>query len=168
MSDGDDVCGSTDTTSGEPCQFSPGDSCPWHDTDETPDTRNTALEEDPSLTDKVAERLAAGDTVAVACAEVPGVSEDQYYEWRRRADEDGGVFADFRKETTRARRGAGRRDKNELKQEIEKEGDTRTWYKLHMKQYGDQYGDEDMDMREEGVRQNIPEDLVTEWYERQG
>jgi len=161
----DDICGSTDTTTGEPCQFSPGESCPWHDTDSSPDTREPYLKQHPDVIDLIADRLAAGDTVAEACAEVDEVTEYQYYEWRRRADEDGGVFAKFANETTRARKGAGRQDRARLQEEIEQTKDTRTWYKLHMKQYGDQYGDEDADMREEGgVRQEIPEDLVTEWY----
>jgi len=163
----DDICGSTDTSSGDPCKFTPGESCPWHDEESDPNTRQTALEQDPSITDKVADRLAAKDTVAEACAEIPEISEDQYYEWRRRADDDGGVFAEFRKETTRARKGAGRQDRAELKEKLREENDTRTWYKLHMKQYGDQYGGEEMDMRDEGgVRQEIPEELVNEWYGR--
>jgi len=164
MSDDAEKCGA-DTTKGGTCE-NPADSCPWHNTDSNPDTRQTALEQNSDLIDHVADRLSAGDTVAEACAEVNGVSEDQYYAWRRRAD-DGGVFAKFRKETTRARKGAGRQDRAQLQQAIRETSDTRTWYKLHMKQYGDQYGDDEMDMREEGgVRQEIPEDLVIEWYGR--
>jgi len=159
-----DKCGA-ETTQGHPCQNLAA-SCPWHDTDNAPDTQRTALEENPDLIDLVSDRLAAGDTVAEACAEVTEVSERQYYEWRRRAEEDGGLFREFREETTRARKGAGRQDRAELQQAIEKTKDTRTWYKLHMKQYGDQYGDEDTDMREEGVRQEIPEDFLEEWHGR--
>jgi hypothetical protein len=33
----DDICGSTNTSSGEPCGFTPGESCPYHDTDDPPD-----------------------------------------------------------------------------------------------------------------------------------
>jgi len=163
----DDICGSENTSSGEPCQFSPGASCPWHNTDDAPETgRKTTLEKRSELIDNVADRLAAGDTVAEACAEVPDISESAYYDWRNQGREDSdGVFAEFLEETTRARKGAGRQDRAQLQQAIENTKDTRTWYKLHMKQYGDQYGDEDADMREEGgVRQEIPEDLVTEWY----
>lgn len=159
----DNICGA-ETTQGEPCQNKAG-SCPWHGENADAEPRNTALEQNPDLIDLIADRLASGDTVAEACAEVPEVSERQYYEWRRRAHDEGGLFREFREETTRARKGAGRQDRAELQEEIEKQGDTRTWYKLHMKQYGDQYGDEDMDMREEGtVRQSIPEELEVDWY----
>jgi len=142
-----DICGA-ETTKGRPCQ-NPADSCPWHGDDATADTRQTALEQNPDLVDRVADRLSAGDTVAEACAEVDDMTERRYYDWRRRADDDGGVFREFRDETTRARKGAGRKDRAELERALRETSDTRTWYKLHMKQYGDQYGDEDMDMREE-------------------
>lgn len=164
----DDICGSKDTTSGEPCKFSPGDSCPWHDTENPPENgRKHTLEKDPDVVDNVADRLAAGDTVAEACAEVPVVSESAYYDWRKQGrDDSSGIFVDFLDETTRARKRAGRQDRAELKERLRETNDTRTWYKLHMKQYGDQYGDEDTDMREEGVRQDIPEEIVSEWYGR--
>jgi hypothetical protein len=155
VDDDRDICGSMETTSGEPCRFSPGESCPWHDTDDAPVTRQTELEQNPDLTDRVADRLAAGDTIAEACAEVDGMSEHLYYKYRRLADSEGGVFDKFAKETTRARKKAGRNDRGELLRAIRENMDTRTWYKLHMKQYGDQYGDEDMDMRE-------PDELVVE------
>jgi len=163
MSDDKDICG-VETTQGHPCKNNAG-SCPWHNSDNEANTRQTELERNPDLIDKVADRLAAKDTVAEACAEIPEMTERKYYEWRRRAEEDGGIFREFREDTTRARKGAGRQDRAELQEEIESQGDTRTWYKLHMKQYGDQYGDEDMDMRQEGtVRQKVPEELEVDWY----
>ncbi|AGM11114.1 hypothetical protein M196_gp20 [Halorubrum tailed virus 4] len=160
MGDDDaDLCGAPTSKGGE-CQNA-AESCPWHNVDETPDGgRKTGLEKDPDLIDRVADRLAAKDTVAEACAEIPGITEDQYYAWRRRADEDGDLFAKFRKETTRARKGAGRQDRAELKENLREQGDTRTWYKLHMKQYGDQYGDDEMDMREDSAIE-VESEVVT-------
>jgi len=158
----EDICGSADTSTGEPCQFSPGDSCPWHDPDADPDTRKPTLKQDTDLTDRVADRLAAGDTVAEACAEVNGVSESSFYEWRQRGrNESGTVFSEFLEETTRARKGAGRKDRAELERALRETGDTRTWYKLHMKQYGDQYGDEEMDMRDESNAVEVESEVVT-------
>jgi len=161
MSDDKDICG-VETTQGHPCKNDAG-SCPWHGEDATD---KSYLERNPDLVDKVADRLAAGDTVAEACAEIPMISERSYYDWRKQGKEqEDTVFSRFLHETTRARKGAGRQDRAELQEEIESQGDTRTWYKLHMKQYGDQYGDEDMDMREEGtVRQKIPDELDVDWY----
>jgi len=159
-----DICGA-ECADGTPCQ-NPADSCPWHGVNKTPDRKQSKLQKNPELVDKVSDRLSAGDTVAEACAEVNQLSERSFYEWRRRGQEESDtVFSRFLHETTRARKGAGRQDRAQLQQAIQESMDTRTWYKLHMKQYGDQYGDEEADMREEGgVRQEIPEDFLEEWY----
>jgi len=144
-----DKCGA-ETTDGTPCE-NPAESCPWHDTDDAPDTgRESLLEKRPELTDLIADRLAAGDTIPEACAEVNGMSEKTYYKWRRKAQQDDPKpeYVEFREETTRARRQAGKRDRAELKQAMRDATDTRGWLKLHMNQYGDAYGDEDTDMRE--------------------
>lgn len=145
----DDICGCEDTTSGDPCQFTPGDSCPWHNTDKPAQNgRETILEKDPSIIDLIAGCLQNGDTVPEACAEA-GISEDSYYRWQRKGkQQDEGIYADFRKEAARARRIAGKRDREELKRACRDSDDTRTWLKLHMNQYGDVYGDEDTDMRD--------------------
>jgi len=159
----DDICGA-ETVSGEPCQ-NPAESCPWHNVEDAPDTgRKSLLEKNSDLIDRVSDRLAAGDTVAEACAEVEGITERLYYQWRARAEEDGGVFKQFLQETTRARKGAGRKDRAELERAIRESMDTRTWYKLHMKQYGDQYGDEEMDMRDESDTLTVESEVVE--YER--
>lgn len=144
----DDICGA-DTTKGGQCQ-NDADSCPWHNTDNTPERKQSNLELNPDLTDLVADRLSAGDTISEACAEVDDISEEAYYRYRRRGKKDDAkdIFKRFRKETTRARRQAGKRDRAELKQAMRDADDTRGWLKLHMNQYGDAYGDEDTGMRE--------------------
>lgn len=149
MSDADaDLCGAPTSKGGE-CQ-NPADSCPWHNVDETPPRHQSNLERNPDLVDLVADRLSAGDTVAEACAEVDGITEEAYYRYRRRGQKDDSkeVYQRFSKETARARRQAGKRDRAELKQAMRDADDTRGWLKLHMNQYGDAYGDEDTDMRE--------------------
>ena len=149
MEDDTELCGA-ETTSGDPSQNA-ANICPCHDTDDPPDTgRESLLEKRPELTDLVADRLAAGDTIPEACAEVDGMTEDKYYSWRRQAKQDDAKteYVKFHKETARARRQAGKRDRAELKQAMRNADDTRGWLKLHMNQYGDAYGDEDTDMRE--------------------
>jgi transposase-like protein len=135
----------------QPCQFTPGDSCPWHGEDADYDTRKTLLELDNSIKDVVAGALQAGDTVPEACSEA-GISKDQYYDWRSKGletDEDN-IFADFAEEVTQARRVAGKKDRSRLKQLALENGDTRTLYKIHHDQYGDAYGKEDEDARKTG------------------
>lgn len=152
MSDGDDVCGH-EKNNGEPCTFSaryPDGKCGHHtehDTGEADTGRESMLEKDESIIDLIAGCLQNGDTVPEACAEA-GISEDAYYRWRRKGKDDDGLYSQFRKETARARRIAGKRDREELKRACRDKDDTRTWLKLHMNQYGDTYGDEGTDMRD--------------------
>jgi len=146
----DDICGSTDTHSGERCQRSAGwgrdaDSGPCIDhTDTEHGTgRVCELKRDESITELVAGELQNGATVPEACAEA-GISTSAYHEWRQRAEADDAadVFVEFLEETTRARRIGAKRDRERLKELIAENGDTRTWYKLHHDQYGDSYDEE--------------------------
>jgi hypothetical protein len=149
----DDICGSTDTGNGEPCQRTAG----WgRDTDTGPcvdhadgdgGTGNrTELEKDGSVKDLVAGQLQNGATVPEACAEA-GISTSAYHRYRDRGnphanDDPPQVFREFWEETTRARRIGAKRDRERLKEKMAETGDTRTWYKLHHDQYGDTYTEE--------------------------
>lgn len=149
----DDICGSTDTHSGEPCQRDAGwgrdaDSgpCVDHVDDDRSTGNRTELEKDGSITDLVAGELQNGATVPEACAEA-GISTSAYHRYRDRGDPNTNddpdpVFREFWEETTRARRIGAKRDRERLKDLIAEEGDTRTWYKLHHDQYGDSYEEE--------------------------
>jgi len=56
----EDICGSTDTSSGEPCQFSPGESCPWHDTKTPPKTGRKGFIDDEEAKQRALEAAEAG------------------------------------------------------------------------------------------------------------
>lgn len=163
MSD-EDICGSTNTTSGEPCQFSPGESCPWHDVDEPPRTRITLLEEEPHITELVAGELQNESTVPEACAEA-GISVSQYEKWYARGrDEDADdIFRDFRRECRRARMIAAGSDRETVKRHARENGDTRTLWKAHMQQYGDIYAEEGAEPAAETVPFGVPDDLIEKW-----
>jgi hypothetical protein len=162
----DDICGSTNTGSGEPCQRSAG----WgRDTDSGPCVdhadgdggtgRRSELKESPEIVDLVAGELSNGATVPEACAEA-GISTSSYHEWRRKgeADDAADVFTEFLEETTRARRIGAKRDRERLKEKMAETGDTRTWYKLHHDQYGDTYTEEGGDGdAAEGIPLVVPE-----------
>ena len=146
----DEICGSTDTHSEEPCQRTAGwgrdaDSGPCidHADDAGGTGRRSELEQSPEIVDLVAGELSNGATVPEACAEA-GISTSAYHEWRRKGEADDApeVFVEFLEQTTRARRIGAKRDRERLKDLIAEEGDTRTWYKLHHDQYGDSYDEE--------------------------
>jgi len=164
----EDICGSTNTTSGEPCNFTPGDSCPWHDSENPAEGRKTRLEENPELKDLIVGELQAGATVPEACAEAGLSSTQTYYNWRDRGREENpeDVFLEFLEETTHARRIASKNDRRELKSECKERGDTRTWYKLHHDQYGDTYGKEEAEDRPTGSEGfGIPDELIEQWQQ---
>lgn len=146
----DNICGSTDTHDGEPCQRTAGwgrdadaGPCVDHADGDGGTGPSTLIEQDSSIVDLVAGELQNGATVPEACAEA-GISTSAYHEWRQRAEADDAadVFVEFLEETTRARRIGAKRDRERLKDLIAEEGDTRTWYKLHHDQYGDSYEEE--------------------------
>jgi len=86
-----DRCGA-ETTSGEPCQ-NPAESCPWHDTDNPPDTGR------PSLLDEYQDDILAGARQGMTlegCARLAGVDESTLHRWKNK-------YEDFRKSLKRAR-----------------------------------------------------------------
>lgn len=145
----DDICGSTDTVSGEPCQRTPGwgrdtddGPCIDHSDDDGSTGRRTLLEEDPSITDLVAGELQNGATIPEACAEAR-ISVDQYFDWRRRGrNDDDGLFAKFAKQTGRARRIDSKSKRERLWEAAMEQGDIRTAYKLYHDQHGDTFDNE--------------------------
>lgn len=165
MSD-DDICGSTDTYSSNPCQRAAGwgrdadgGPCVDHAEGEGGTGRRCALKQDGAIIDLVAGELQTGATVPEACAEA-GISTSAYHEWRRKgqADDADAVFVEFLEETTRARRIGAKRDRERLKDLIADTGDTRTWYKIHHDQYGDTYDEEGGDGdAAEGIPLVVPE-----------
>lgn len=162
----DETCGSTNTTSGQPCQ-NPKESCPWHNTDNPAEGRKTLLEEQPEIKELIVGELQAGATVPEACSEA-GITKHQYYDWNRRGKDDDtkDVFSEFSKETTHARRIASKQDRHNLKQKCIENNDTRTWYKLHHDQYGDTYGKEEREERRTGTQPfGVPDELIEKWQQ---
>lgn len=97
----DDYCGSTDTTTGEPCQ-NPAGSCPWHNTNEPPETgRPTKLSHQRQ--EQIAGALEQGIGFDPAC-QAAGIDPNTGYRWLRRGEEqDEGEFCEFYERITRAR-----------------------------------------------------------------
>lgn len=108
MTDGDsDICGSTDTTSGEPCKFSPGASCPWHNEDkETPDNgRPTKLSYERQ--EKIATAIEKGKSLNSA-SRMAGVDPATVYNWIDRGESEKKAgkeneFTDFYERITHAK-----------------------------------------------------------------
>lgn len=96
----DDVCGSTDTCSGEPCQFSPGESCPYHDTDDPPDAGRPSKFTEDRAQDAI-EAAREGKSKA-GCARAAGIGKATLERWLE-AEEYGYDGELFRNAFARAR-----------------------------------------------------------------
>lgn len=101
----DDICGSTDTESDEPCQLGAG----WGtDNDDGPcrhhvDDRVRPRKLTHELQERIASDLEAGVPVKHA-APANGIGESTYYEWVQLGEEyEDGVLSDFAERVTRAK-----------------------------------------------------------------
>lgn len=77
-------CGSTDTTTGEPCQFTPGSSCPHHDNSNA--GRPLKLD-DPSRRDDLIEAAKEGMSKS-GCCRAAGVTIETLNDYLERAKEE--------------------------------------------------------------------------------
>lgn len=164
----DETCGSTNTTSGQPCQ-NPKDSCPWHNVENPPkngrDSKLTKQREE-----QIASALESGKSMTSA-ARMAGVSRNTVYSWLERGeDQDEGVYADFHDRIRRAR-GHGEDFYFSLALEMAKEdGDHRFIASLMKQRYPDSWAEgEDgpgVDT-EQGTVINLPESVTKEWQQHQ-
>lgn len=142
----DDRCGSTDTSSGDPCQWNEAESgdCPWHDTDDPPDTgRPSKLSYERQ--ENIAALIEDGRSVNSA-SRINDITPQTVYNWldRGRAEmEDGNenAYTEFFERITRAK-GYGEEWYFQTIVDIAKdEGDHRFLASLMKQRYPDSWGD---------------------------
>jgi len=152
----DDICGSNDTASGDPCQRDPGwgtdrdhGPCRTHSEDGDPHPGR-----DPKLTKQreegIAEMLENGHSVAAACR-CNGIGQSTFYEWLDKADQqEAGIYADFADRVARAR-GAGERELvDEMLDMAREDGDARTILSVLKNRYPESWGEADDDGAADG------------------
>jgi len=152
-----DICGA-ETTKGTPCQNA-ADACPWHDTDDAPDTGR-----DPKLTRERQEQIAAdieqGSSITAACRRA-GIHKATFYNWMDSGeDQEEGIYADFFDRITRAR-GEGEEHYRRMAFEIAaEEGDTATIMAMLKQRYPDEWGDVDRGEQADG-KIEVDSEVVT-------
>jgi|APHM01.1.fsa_nt_gi hypothetical protein len=164
-----DICGA-ETTKGEPCQ-NPKDSCPWHDTDSKPSNgRESKLESHPEIADLIIEEIEHGATISEALAEVEQktgvhISKSTHRNWMQKGKDETSEehFLHYRTGITRARELGKRDDRKSIKQRAIENNDIRLQWKIHMKQYGDEYDDEQTETQAPPFA--LPEDVINEWQQ---
>lgn len=152
----DDICGSTDTASGEPCQNAPSrddGKCHLHTDagDAVQVGRDTKLTHQRQ--ENIAQMLEQGQSVAAACR-CNDISQKTFYQWLDRGDDqEEGIYSEFSKRVARAR-GVGEASLvDELIEQCRENGDTRTMLSIIKSRYPESWGD--ADAGEEGGTVNI-------------
>lgn len=169
----EDICGYSDTESGDPCQNHPSESdglC-WMHSENDSNKNQGKLHKNAEIPDLMAEEINRGATISEALAEVEGKTgimlprstHDNWMSKGKTSDKDS-IYSEYRSKVRRARTIGKRTDRETLKQICRENDDTRTWWKIHKEQYGDLYdGESDPDTG--GAPFAIPEELVEEWQQ---
>jgi hypothetical protein len=159
-----DICGSTDTTTGEPCQFSPGSSCPWHDTENPPDNgRDSKLTKQRE--EQIAQAIERGKSLNSA-ARMADVTPQTVYNWLDRGEgQEQGVYRDFFERIAQAK-GYGEDFYFTLALKLARENQDHRFIASLMKQrYPDSWGDTDTGVDADIVDVNISEEVASTWPE---
>lgn len=148
----DENCGSTDTSTGKPCQRDAGwgtdrdyGYCTTHtdDDDGPPAHRPTKLTRERQ--ESIAQMLEKGHSVKAACR-CNGIHHSTFYDWLEKGDEqEEGLFADFSDRVTRARGAGERKLVDELLEMAREQNDTRAILSILKNRYPDSWGDGDIE-----------------------
>lgn len=132
-------CGSTDTSSGEPCERGPN--CPYHQQEDPPETgRPTKLTHERQ--ERIAGLLEGGHSIAAACR-TTGISRETYHDWVRRGEEqEEGIFADFADRVGRARGVGERRIIEDAREAAREAKNANALLRMAQLQYPESWGDE--------------------------
>lgn len=147
----EDICGSENTTTGEPCQWAPGDSCPYHDVEDPPDMgRPSKLTKQRQ--EAIASAIEQGESITGA-ARMNGIHPETFYNWMQRGEqEEEGPYADFFERLTRAR-GYGEHFYVEALVEMAKDSnDTAALMSMLKQRYPETWGNVDRGEQAGGVQ----------------
>lgn len=138
----EDKCGSTDTTTGEPCQRPAG----WgRDTNRGHCQDHKEPGRDPKLTqarqEKIAGAIEEGKSIASACR-MAGIDRTTFYNWMGRGeDEKETVYSEFFNRITRARGHGEDQYFTTIFELAKQEGDLATLMSMLKQRYPESWGD---------------------------
>jgi len=164
-----DSCNAT-TADGTPCENSAcrSDGRCWIHTETSDNADTTRLKLNQEISDLIIEEIEHGSTVSEALAEVEqktgvSISESTHHNWMQRGKDDTAddLFLDYRRGITRARELGKRDERKSIKQQAIENDDVRLLWKIHMKQYGNEYSDEQTETKSPPFA--LPEDVIDKW-----
>lgn len=155
-------CGSTNTTTGEPCK-NDAESCPWHNTDDPPDTgRNSKLTKERQ--EGMAAMIEQGHSQAAA-ARAYGITPQTFTEWKNRGkEEEETIYAEFAERIARALSQSETDYVNSLRHIAEEIQDPNTLRWMLQQRFNDSWGESDAlggDSKDTAIK--LPESVVKEW-----
>lgn len=157
----DDICGA-ETSDGTPCEWKPGESCPFHDVEETPDNgRPTKLSKERQ--ESIASQIEQGKS-AESAARMNGIHPATFYNWLDRGrDEENTIYADFAERVTRAYGFGENKYFNEVWEIAKEEGDHRFLASLMKQRYPDSWGETETGVDADTVEIKISERTKETW-----
>jgi len=164
-----DICGSMDTSTGEPCQFKPGDSCPWHDTENPPDTgRPSKLSYDRQ--EKIASALENGKSISIA-ARKNDVSPKTVANWAEKgeADIENGKENEYTEFFRRFRRAKGYKEDwylNMIMELARENEDHRFLMSMLKNEFPDEWGNTETGVDADTVKLEVSERVKESWPEQ--
>jgi len=160
----DDLCGSTNTSSGDPCKWNIAKKgeCPFHNTDDPPENgRESKLSKERE--EQIAQAIERGKSINSA-ARMAGITPQTVYNWLDRGeDEENTVYADFFERITRAKGFGEDKYFNVIWEMAKEEGDHRFLASLMKQRYPDSWGDTDTGVDADTVTIEVSENVKRSW-----
>lgn len=148
----DEICGSSDTTTDEPCQRPAGwgtdrDSgfCRTHSEDHDGATGHRPTKLTAQRQESIAQMIENGHSIRAACR-CNGIGHSTFYDWLERGDaQEEGLYADFSDRIARARGHGEQKLVDELLDMAREQRDTKTMLSVLRSRYPDSWSDADVD-----------------------
>jgi hypothetical protein len=164
----DDICGSTNTSSGDPCKWNVAEKgeCPFHNTDDPPDNgRESKLSYERQ--EKIAGAIEQGKSITSA-ARMAGISRNAVYDWLERGETDkqegkDNEYVDFYDRVTRARGHGEDKYFQTVWQMAKEDGDHRFLASLMKQRYPDSWGETDTGVDADTVTIEVSENVKSSW-----
>ena len=158
----DNICGSTETHSGEPCQNNPSedDGHCWMHTNEGEQRGHKKLSHDRQ--ESMALALEEGVPLVAACR-LNGITHKTHRNWMEKGeDESEGPYNDYFQRLTRALGHDQSEKTQELWEQAKRKGDTATMLTIIKQRYPETWQDQDIGEAKRSLNVMLPESAAKE------
>lgn len=156
-----DSCGSTNTTTGHPCK-NDADSCPWHDTDDPPETgRPSKLTKDRQ--ERIATAIEEGMPLVAACR-LNSITYQTHQNWMDKGEEqEEDIYAEYFERLARALGHDQAKKTATIWDKAVEQGNVGMMLTVLKQRYPETWQDQDIGEAAAQNVINIPESVAKEW-----